>query len=92
MNGRTTHLETDMFDAYIPWNMNALVATYLKVTWTKASVVSFTDLIRIGGHSDEASRRSAPLPTPEVNPPRNRARPLTGEYGLLKNKKFMQLP
>ena len=56
MNERTMHLETYMFDAYIPWNMNALVARHLKVTWTKASVVSITDLIRIGGDTDEARR------------------------------------
>ena len=57
MNGRTPHLETDMFDACISWNMNALVATHLKVTWMKASVVSFTDLIQIGGQTDEATRQ-----------------------------------
>ena len=36
-----------MLDAYNSWNINAMVATHLKVTWMKVSVVSSSGFIRI---------------------------------------------
>ena len=72
-----------MFDACISWNMNALVASHVKVTWTNASVVSFTDLIQIGGQTDGAMH---PVSVITDAGSKSSSQPC-GEYSLLGGEK-----